>query len=90
MLKSNASIIWPQAKFFALLVNLLGPDLVTADWSQFRRFSGLKCRLKLVGMFNTFIRTNFDVLRTFENFDLWGLVLTEGVTCRKKKNYKIK
>ena len=52
---------------------------MTADWSQFCRFSGLKCRPKLVGMFSTFIRTKFDVFGTFENFDPWGLVLSQGV-----------
>ena len=52
---------------------------MTADWSQFCRFSGLKCGPKLVEMFNTFIRTKFNVFGTFENFDPWGLVLTEGV-----------
>ena len=52
---------------------------MTADWGQFCRFSGLKCRPKLVGMFNTFIRTKFNVFGTFENFDLMGLVLTKGV-----------
>ena len=30
-------------------------------------------------MFSTFIRTKFDVFGTFENFDPWGLVLSQGV-----------
>ena len=54
---------------------------MTADWGQFCRFSGLKCGPKLVGMFNTFIGTKFNVFGTFENFDLMGLVLTKGVIC---------
>ena len=30
-------------------------------------------------MFNTFIRTKFNVFGSFENFDLWGPLLTKGV-----------
>ena len=34
---------------------------------------------KLVGVFNTFFRTKFNVFETFETFDLQGPFLTEGV-----------
>ena len=59
------------------------------SWSQFCRFSGLKCRPKLVGMFNTFIRTNFDGFGNFENFDPWGLVLTQGVKYIYKHYFEV-
>ena len=32
-------------------------------------------------MFNTFIGTKFNVFEDFENFDLWGLVLTKAQGC---------
>ena len=40
-------------------------------------------------MFNTFIRTKFDVFGTFENFDLWGPLLTKGVIYILKKKKKL-
>ena len=80
--------------FSALLVNQLGPDLVTADWGQFCRFSSLKCGPKLVRMFNTFIGTKFDIFKDFENFDLQTLVLTnKGVIyapCSRSRGQTIK